>query len=88
MDLKILTDAYNKSSPESKIILDRETYYNLSNETKNKLSRDVSFVSMGEESMVIISKTIKLHGKYLDEIKKEKPDKIIKCNYINILDFI
>ena len=87
MDLKILTDAYNKSSPETKIILDRKTYYKLSEKTKDKLSRDTSFVNMGPEE-VIISKTIKLHGKYLDEIKKENPEKIIKFNYINILDFI
>ncbi|MBS1592665.1 MAG: hypothetical protein JST07_11225 [Bacteroidetes bacterium] len=90
MDLKILKKYYLES--ENKITVDRETYFKLSENTKDKLSRDVSFRPSGE---VLISKIIRLYPPYLEIIKKEKPDKIVKIqknNYevdgINILDFI
>lgn len=90
MDLKIIKNLYLKS--ENKIILDRETYFKLSENTKDKLSRDVSFRPSGE---VIISKIIRLYPPYLEIVKKENPDKIVKIQKngynvdgIDILDFI
>lgn len=95
MDLKIFKKYYLES--ENKIILDKETYFKLSEKTKDKLSRDVSFRPSGGEvnPQVIISKIIRLYPPYLEIMKKEKPDKIVKIQKngyevdgINILDFI
>lgn len=95
MDLKILKKIYLES--ENQIILDKKTYFKLSESTKDKLSRDVSFRPSGE---ILISKIIRLYPPYLEIMKKEKPDKIIKIQkngykgqpyeveVIDILDFL